>query len=92
MKKYDDNHFDLAIVDPPYGIGICNTEQMGISKKHKIKKSKGEMMKRRTNKAIILKPVRKGNLNYTLKLKREKKLVKFEALLNKSINYVRGVK
>ena len=49
-------------------------------------------MKRRTNKAIILKPVRKGNLNYTLKLKREKKLVKFEALLNKSINYVRGVK
>ena len=22
MKKYDDNHFDLAIVDPPYGIGF----------------------------------------------------------------------
>ena len=22
MKKYDDNHFDLAIVDPPYGINI----------------------------------------------------------------------
>jgi site-specific DNA-methyltransferase (adenine-specific) len=21
MKKYDDNHFDLAIIDPPYGIG-----------------------------------------------------------------------
>ncbi len=21
MKKYEDNHFDLAIVDPPYGIG-----------------------------------------------------------------------
>ena len=22
MKKYEDNHFDLAIVDPPYGISI----------------------------------------------------------------------
>ena len=21
MKQYPDNHFDLAIVDPPYGIG-----------------------------------------------------------------------
>ena len=49
-------------------------------------------MKRRTEKAITLKPVRKGNLNYTLKLKREKKVVRFEALLNDSINYVRGVK
>ena len=37
MSKYEDNHFDLAIVDPPYGIGICNTEQIGTSKKHKIK-------------------------------------------------------
>jgi site-specific DNA-methyltransferase (adenine-specific) len=24
MKQYPDNHFDLAIVDPPYGIGISN--------------------------------------------------------------------
>ena len=22
MKKYDDDYFDLAIVDPPYGIGM----------------------------------------------------------------------
>jgi len=22
MKRYPDKHFDLAIVDPPYGIGI----------------------------------------------------------------------
>jgi len=49
-------------------------------------------MKRRTEKAIIFKPVRKGNLNYTLKLKREKKVVRFETLLNQSINYVRGIK
>ena len=24
MKDYHDNHFDLAIVDPPYGINITN--------------------------------------------------------------------
>ena len=23
MSQYEDNHFDLAIVDPPYGIGEC---------------------------------------------------------------------
>ena len=22
MRDYEDNHFDLAIVDPPYGIGM----------------------------------------------------------------------
>ena len=22
MSRYEDNYFDLAIVDPPYGIGI----------------------------------------------------------------------
>ncbi len=22
MARYEDNHFDLAIVDPPYGIGF----------------------------------------------------------------------
>ena len=25
MARYDDNHFDLAIVDPPYGIGMACT-------------------------------------------------------------------
>ena len=24
MSRYEDNHFDLAIVDPPYGIGFDN--------------------------------------------------------------------
>ena len=24
LKRYDDNHFDIAIVDPPYGIGISS--------------------------------------------------------------------
>jgi site-specific DNA-methyltransferase (adenine-specific) len=37
MARYPDNYFELAIVDPPYGLGIANTEQIGTSKKHKIK-------------------------------------------------------
>ena len=24
LKRYDDNEFDVAIVDPPYGIGISS--------------------------------------------------------------------
>jgi site-specific DNA-methyltransferase (adenine-specific) len=38
MARYDDNHFDLAIVDPPYGIdyvGISNTTK--IKNKNKFK-------------------------------------------------------
>ena len=31
MKRYNDNYFDLAIVDPPYGINI-NKKMMGKSK------------------------------------------------------------
>ena len=37
MREMSDNQFDLAIVDPPYGLGISNTEQIGTSKKHTIK-------------------------------------------------------
>jgi len=28
MKRYPDNHFELAIVDPPYGIGEANEKRM----------------------------------------------------------------
>jgi len=39
MARYPDNHFDLAIVDPPYGIGVFtsekNTSSKGIRKKNK---------------------------------------------------------
>ena len=34
MKQMDDNQFDLAIVDPPYGLGISKNSQIGTSKKH----------------------------------------------------------
>jgi len=38
MARYEDNHFDLAIVDPPYGI---NASKMTMgSGKHKFKKNK----------------------------------------------------
>tara|TARA_R100001440_G_scaffold2727_1_gene7500 strand:+ start:998 stop:1666 length:669 start_codon:yes stop_codon:yes gene_type:complete len=29
MSRYEDNHFDLAIVDPPYGLGISNYDTLG---------------------------------------------------------------
>ena len=29
MARYDDNHFDLAIVDPPYGIEINSSGRLG---------------------------------------------------------------
>lgn len=37
MKKYPDNYFDLAVVDPPYGINATNM-QMGT---HKTRKKDG---------------------------------------------------
>ena len=58
----------------------------------KTTKKKGEKMKRRTNKAIVLKPIRKGKTNYTLNLKRDKSLVKFEGVLNRIMDISRGVK
>ena len=29
MARYEDNHFDLAIVDPPYGIDINKSGRLG---------------------------------------------------------------
>ena len=29
MKRFSDNHFDLAIVDPPYGIGVSKSKEIG---------------------------------------------------------------
>ena len=39
MARYEDNHFDLAIVDPPYGIGVSEMT-LGSGKKKKYKKGK----------------------------------------------------
>ena len=37
LKRYSDNHFDLAIVDPPYGIGEDGEKNHSRSKKAKAK-------------------------------------------------------
>ena len=34
MARYEDNHFDLAIVDPPYGLNL-DGGQLGYSKHKK---------------------------------------------------------
>ena len=34
MARYPDNHFDLAIVDPPYGIGESGGKNRGSKTKH----------------------------------------------------------
>jgi site-specific DNA-methyltransferase (adenine-specific) len=42
MSRYPDNHFDLAIVDPPYGINVTNQSQGkggGVAKKIEYKKT-----------------------------------------------------
>ena len=37
MARYEDNYFDLAIVDPPYGIDLANMN-MGAGKSKKASK------------------------------------------------------
>ena len=40
MKEYPDKYFDLAIVDPPYGIGMDGTIGIGIGKEKGFKRKK----------------------------------------------------
>ena len=35
LKRFDDNYFDVAIVDPPYGLNISNSEYLGNDKNDK---------------------------------------------------------
>ena len=44
MLRYEDNHFDLAIVDPPYGIDLANMN-MGIGNTPKASKAKNRKWK-----------------------------------------------
>jgi site-specific DNA-methyltransferase (adenine-specific) len=44
MARYPDNYFDLAIVDPPYGINLANMN-MGIGKTKKASKAKNRKWK-----------------------------------------------
>jgi len=49
MSRYENNHFDLAIVDPPYGIDVTKME-MGGRKRNKEDKKKNWDNKVPTNK------------------------------------------
>ena len=40
MARYEDNHFDLAIVDPPYGIGAGVSKTGGASKHNSMSRLK----------------------------------------------------
>ena len=40
LKRFSDNYFDLAIVDPPYGINV--NMNMGVRKGEKIKHKQKE--------------------------------------------------
>ena len=44
MARYENNHFDLAIVDPPYGIDLANMN-MGIGNTPKASKAKNRKWK-----------------------------------------------
>ena len=44
MSRYPDNHFELAIVDPPYGIDLANMN-MGLGKAKKSSKAKNRKWK-----------------------------------------------
>ncbi len=44
MQRYEDNFFDLAIVDPPYGIDLANMN-MGLGKGKKASKAKNRKWK-----------------------------------------------
>ena len=46
MSRYDDNYFDLAIVDAPYGIGASKVSK----KKYTIKQANGKISKTPNNK------------------------------------------
>jgi len=37
LKRFNDNHFDLAIVDPPYGINVAKTGKVGVNNAGKAK-------------------------------------------------------
>lgn len=48
MSRYDDNHFDLAIVDPPYGIGFDGeVKAMANNNSKKWDNAKGKSYKRK---------------------------------------------
>ena len=52
LKRYSDNHFDLAIVDPPYGINV--NMNMGVRKGEKRKHQSKDWDKESPNKEYFI--------------------------------------
>ena len=68
MSKYPDKYFDLAIVDPPYGIGESNKNRNGISKR--VDKRNGKINYIKTNNEIKNWDKTPPNKEYFYELKR----------------------
>jgi site-specific DNA-methyltransferase (adenine-specific) len=49
MKRYPDKYFDLALVDPPYGIGITKTSNVGFGEQYDTRNGKKIKIKARRN-------------------------------------------
>ena len=43
MSRYEDNYFDLAVVDPPYGIDVTKMEMGGRKRGKEDKKKSWDM-------------------------------------------------
>ena len=54
MKDFEDNHFDLAIVDPPYGINHSSIAGKQSGQKYGNAAAVKETMRRRTGTAFRL--------------------------------------
>ena len=63
MAQYEDNHFDLAVVDPPYGIGESG----------KTNKTRGKLAVSKNYKSFAGDDLKAPNKDYFLELKRVSK-------------------
>ena len=102
MSRYKDNHFDLAIVDPPYGIGIDRDinikkpdRKSTWNKKEKYTKKKWDSSAPNKEYFIELKRISKNQIiwggNYfTNYLKPSKCWIFWDKLFDKTFNFSHG--
>ncbi len=60
MARYDDNHFDLAVIDPPYGLGESGSTN----------KTRGKLVTSKNYKSFEGDDLKPPNKDYFLELKR----------------------
>lgn len=75
MARYPDNYFDLAIVDPPYGIGESGKTNSSRTNKTNFgsKNTKNTIVKSKEYKAFAGNDLTPSDLNFFLELKRVSK-------------------